>query len=85
MVAAGALPRKLALESEPLAIAPTFTGLVEDAPLLAIMPATCVPWPLVSVRAMALLAKTRGLKSGCEASTPESLRLTITLFPVRPR
>ena len=45
MLAAGALPRKLALEMEQLATAPTLTGVVLLEPLLAMMPATCVPWP----------------------------------------
>src|ERR1039457_5212965 len=79
-LAAGALPRKLALVTDPLATAPTLTGLVDERPLLAMMPATCVPWPLRSIRPRMDLLNTRGFKSGCVASTPESLTLTSTLL-----
>ena len=78
--AAGAIPRKLALVSEPdgaLLIDP------DCAPLPAMMAATCVPWANGSSSAAGVSPKIRPCKSGWALSTPLSLTATITLLPVK--
>ena len=92
-VASGALPRKSALVTEPLASEPTFVGLMLIAPLPAMMPATCVPWPSVSVESFGMTrvgpagppaAVPVAVKSGCVASMPVSFTATSTFKPVKP-
>ncbi len=82
----GACPWKLALVTEPCA-APTPVSSVDFAPLPAIVPATCVPWPSVSVRRLVWdpTVDTRlVVRSGWVQSMPESLMLMTMLLPVRP-
>jgi len=52
-------------------------------PLLAMMPATWVPWPFVSTPLAAVSAITRPWRSGWLASTPVSFTFTSTPAPVR--
>src|ERR1035437_9150810 len=76
-LAAGAMPRNEVLVPVYGPFGPEALVTVADwPPLLAMMPATCVPWPLGSTRLLVVRPKTRGLKSGCVASTPESLMFT---------
>ncbi len=67
--------------TEPLAL----VTVVDSKPLPAMMPATCVPWPLESTPLIGTSNRTRPCRSGWFVSTPESLTLTRTLLPVRPR
>ena len=83
--ALGARPRNRALVTDP------WTGpgtCNEAAPLPAMVAATCVPWPSVSVRRLVCVptVKTRlVVRSGWVQSMPESFTLTTTLLPVSPR
>ena len=84
-LALGAKPRNWALVTEPWA-GPWISK--ELTPLPAMVAATWVPWPSRSVSKLVWepTVKTRlVVRSGWVQSMPESLTLTTTLLPVRPR